>query len=443
MSLTQKKSDLVSSLGLFTTINSSLNIGDIQKKANTSINFANSSSKDPVMFCVNLLSILLGKEVLKGQLKVLLYKLLPDINVLLKSSLVTLLNSNNSNTSLPSQFTNSGYDIPVKLFDLMNTIKNSVPQVNTLNQAISDAIRIPGSNIIFQGLQLTFNPSTQMMNLKGINNSDITTFNNSILNNTSFINTNTIISEILDYIFGTTLKTNNLSKKDINNELVGNKIIENAVEDTENDTFYTLTSSQISQIENKTENIQNQSTLIDLDCGNLNFMMDQETLNEIVNSTDPIDALDDKLNNVTADLPVQANDDIKQGALRNVAKTNNNNKSINNNSAVKDDIYKNMFRAITVIIIKNTTLSPQIVLLQILNSYFNNTSTNTNSITDYTNSQKKLMRCITEVVKDKVSEELYNTVKKEVVKLTKPVLLKITQELLESYTKTITSLVSK
>ena len=102
-----------------------------------------------------------------------------------------------------------------------------------------------------------------------------------------------------------------------------------------------------------------------------------------------------------------------------------------------------MFRSVTVIIIKNTTLSPQIVLLQILNSYFNNTTTNTNSISEYTNSQKKLMRCITEIVKDKVSEELYSAVKKEVVKLTKPVLLKITQELLESYTKTITSLVSK
>lgn len=444
MSITQKKNDLVTKLGLFTTINNStLDLNKFKNQYDTAINFANDVNKDPVMFCVNILSTLLGKDVLKAQLKVILNDVIPDLNPILKSNISNLINTNNSNSALPTKFTTSGYDIPIKKLDINNQLKSSTPEVGSLNDVILKTIKVPGSIISFQGLNLSFNPLTQNINLSASNTLNISSFLKNIIDNTSFVNKDLIISESLDYIFGTLLKNKNLSKKDINNDLILNKIIENGVNDDTNETYFTLTASQLSDIENKTDNLQNQSTLIDLDCGNLNFMLDLETFNEILNSDDPLDALDNKLNNVVSDLPVQANDDIKPSALRDISKTNNNNMNYNNNSAVKDDVFKNMFKAITTIIIKNTISSPQILLIQTLVDNFNNINFNNNIISDiqkYIESKQKFIRCLIELIKEKLSEKLFELVKNEVIKLAQPVLAKIIQEALESYTKTITSL---
>jgi hypothetical protein len=210
----------------------------------------------------------------------------------------------------------------------------------------------------------------------------------------------------------------------------------------DNGNLFTLSPSELNDIENTINNRLNNTLPLDYGCSNYNSSIDIETLNGILNANDQVNELDNQINSLLPQNPSLNNmDDLSPNKLNNVNSQIGNNNTYSNNTAVKDKVYNDLISKIVQVVIKNSILSPQTLILLKMNERIITGNVSSYSGLDILSNNKNLFTCITKQVKETFTNIIYEKVKTEIVNLVKPLAVAVVKEKLVNYEGILTSLV--
>lgn len=445
MQISSKKQNINDSLSVISSLSNGSNLNNLLNNLNRDNDIFNNNSKDSIIFIITLLIKIIGIEIMKDVLRDILNKNIKDIDNQIKLVLKQELLSDDNERNVGYDMVNDGVVLPVKSIDYSGKLSQSnTVDDNTIDKSIKESIDSNGQTKNFETLDITYNNNNDSVTYKAKNNEKYNVFMGNLIEKTTFINEKRIINDVINLLFGTLtfslLKTRKELELDENFNKIINKVIEN---DNVNDEIFNLSIDEINAIDKKIEDNLNGVYNLDFDCSFIGTQIDIETLNEILNSDDIYNALDNTFNNL---LPSNNPDLSLYGGGTNQNDNNKlnintiNNNKFNNNRSTKENIYKNFMNGVTTIIIKNSILSPQnIVLFNIYKKVIENNNEIYSGV-DILKSQKNILNCLNKNVKDKIANALYKKLKKEVLKIVKPLGIAILNEKLDNYSKTITNL---
>lgn len=451
MNILNSKKDINGSISILSSLSDSLNINNIIEKNDTSVNIFNNNSKDPISFLLKILISVVGVNVVKDILKSILIKELPNIDLLIKNVIKNSLIKSDDNTGLDGNLLVNGFDTPVKDIDYNknfqgsgnNSMYLSNNTSNSLDAVMYKSIGNYGSNESFNGLNVKYNSSNDMMNIKPTSNTTKNQLLGNLIDNIQFLNKNVILVSIIDLLFGSIVSTLGKNKNDLLTDESFNKIIQKYVEsEDETENLFYLSPEELNDISITIDNRLNNKLPLDFGCSDYNSFIDIETLNEILNSSDQIDALDNQVNTLLPQNPSLNNmDDLSPNKLNKVNKQINNNNKFTNNTATKDKVYNDLVSKIVQVIIKNSILSPQAILLQKLNYRIITGNNDISNGLDILKNQQNLFKCISQQVKDSITQIIFKRVKTEITNKVKPLAIAVATEKLANYEGLLASLV--
>ena len=447
--ISDKKSvlDSVVSINSLSDSLSTLNNLDFLDSFNPDVDL---NTKDIVPFFVSLLTTLQGVENTKKLISDIIVKHTNEFNIIIKEQLKNqVLNISNNkllDTNIKIKINISQIDPNgnLKIRDSNNIIfteskktggqiYNSI--VNFLdNNIASDTFY----NYAFDGKDVILTPiiggDTQISLL------------NKIIDDTNFISSKIIVSEVLQLLFGSNYKlmgsTQNQILKNETTNLILNKIIDS--EDINNEIF-NLNDNDLKNLQASIEKA-NKGNLIDVDCSYGEVTLSKDEINNIINSTNPIDSISTSLNNNIndSDNNVKYSDDSSKQKRQEFL---NNSKSLSrfkDKSAMQSKLTSDIIKATSFIIVKNAILSPQFLIVQnIAECYIKDTATSLfpNNELDVIKNNKNTIICVIKALKNKFTTLIYNELIKLIKKKILPVVTSIVAEKIKSYTSQLTSLV--
>jgi hypothetical protein len=300
MSIIDKKKKIFGNIGAAKTLTDGLP----KLKLTSSMPSVNNGGNS-ITFLTDLIKSLIGYEKLVSELVDILAHALPEIEREIKTALKTELKSIVScgvDPSIPAWFKTSGPGIVIKVdqidfFDLMKADPNSKggellfgDASTDFNRFLYDTIQNDGSTQTWKGiLDFTFNsigPVNNTLTIKAnpsYNTKTLTDLDNNFIDSLSLFNSEQIINNIIDILFGSISvdikKTTKQLKKEAEVNDVIDCMVDSDADDPIDDSFFTFTNEEVYQQDLKADQRKNGIRL--LQCCNkikatvpLNFLTD-------------------------------------------------------------------------------------------------------------------------------------------------------------------------
>jgi hypothetical protein len=262
---------------------------------------------------------------------------------------------------------------------------------------------------------------------------------NNIIDNTNFIDGNLIYSEIINLLFGSLYSIGNESSNKILAKETFNKYLNNVINSDEiNDTVFTLSAQDMSNLQSSVDK-KTYGTSFDFDCTQLNVFLTDKDVSDVLNSQDPLLALNGKVNNniVSNDLNVKYTVDATKSKMEKFLKKDQGlQSSTGNKQGVDNKLNNDIIKALSFIIIKNAITSPQYLMINnILDCYIKGVSVSTQptNFKDILKQNSFVLLCIIKTLKKKVTELIYKYLVKIIKKKLQPVIVSIIKEKAKSY----------
>jgi hypothetical protein len=436
MGLVDDKKNVFTEIGAYNSLREQQNLPD-----NTNVYSSINNTSDTPGFLIDLLKLINGSEAVKkstGQMfTVVLQNIQPDLKTQLKKQAVTP----SSNNSLPPDFKNNGYVVPLSDIDTYGKYKTNPnsntgdllynKQSNDFDFNVHQAIANPNTDVNYNNTMIiNYNDNLDTINVKpspSSSNNNISNFLILFIDGLILFSIKELVTKILNNLFGTVTFQQNKTKSQLINELKSDTLIQKVID---NNTDLTINNSELNDIENKADELNNGVSYNDVGCGilslNLPFSGLTSAVSTISESTDPTLISNTFDNTISSTL-------------------NNNSKSdtaTTNQQAIRDGFFTKIIKLIILTVTQSVTSTPQIKLLQILISKMNNngnSSINGNPENDIKNNSI-LINCISTTVKKAVNKFLFDTIKKAMLALIVPAAKKIAMERINNYTGIIQSL---
>lgn len=409
---------LVNQIKIFTTLKSSK---DDEPQFNPNSNL---DSSDPLLFLLDLISLILGSAFLRVILSGFLNDLLGSLDKEIKNSLKASNNTETSNT------TQSSFNliIPMSLLDYNDTFKidpNSIEgkQIYTDGSFNKDfhnnVLNGNNSSSFFGGtIQMSYDQDSNNVSIGQNNiNDDKETYLNKTSSNIKIIDVEQINNTLLDSLFNTVSRKKSI--KGINTDIELEGIINNILGGKDENESFTIEVGGVEKYEVEAKRIKSGLMVLDFGCDTENLNLDKSFLNQTFEN--PIIRLESALNEVL-----------------------NSNSVDSDKSAINDKFNKDASKKLLLNVIKAILLSPQMIIyLLIRQLLLNGNATIPNNAKDFLSSQYGLVRLIICFIRNKFVEYVFKLFKKELLKLVLPVLKEIVKEKLLSYKNILVSLVKK
>ena len=445
--ISDKKSvlDSVVSINSLSDSLSTLNKLDFLDSFNSDVDL---NTKDVVPFFISLLNTLEGVENTKKLINDIIIKSSVEFNTIIKEQLKNQVLSINNSNLLDIKINISQIDPNgnLKIRDNNNIVfaENKIIGGKIYNSIIGFLDNNTASDT-FYNYSFTGSTGNVLLTPKISTDTQINLLNK-IIDNTNFISSKIIVSEVLQLLFGSNYKlmgsTQNQILKNETTNLILNKAIDN--EDINNDIF-TFTDNDLKNLQSSIDKA-NKGNLIDVDCSYGEVTLSKDEINNIINSTNPIDSISTSLNNNIND----SDNNIKYSDDSNKQKRQeflNNNKALSkfkNKSAMQSKLTSDIVKAVGFIIVKNSILSPQFLMIQnIIDCYSKGSTISSlpNTDQEIIKNNKNILICIIKALKNKFTTLIYNELIKLIKKKILPVVTSIVAEKLKAYTSQLTSLV--
>ncbi len=444
MSISSKKQSFMDKLNIYQTQAiaqknklgiSNTNIVNGNQFINKVTNYSdviNNNSDNPIPLLITILMSLVGKYALQTQLTKLINKKSGDINNQVKNSMTT------NATSSPTSANLMGSRILKINVSSIKITDNKDGGNTSLKDKIYESINSPGNDITYNNMILNYHDSVKQIWVTS-KNSNVTygAFIKGFISTLVIINKQILVSVLLDILFGTVKKFNNLTKDQINDELQLEAII-NKLIDNDDDQLFTLSDDELNDINSKTDKIYNNDYGLDFDCGDTSIYMDNTTYNEILNSADPIESINNFFDNALPQ-PVSNihNDDANFAKMQNNVNADKNSNKFQNTTNSKGSFFEELMKKIISAILKMVISSVEgSFLLAIMSAI----TGGANNIIDLMKNNSTFVQSMSIMVRDYITNFLLDTVKKELLAVVTPVLAAIAKEKLDTYTKQIESL---
>lgn len=430
MGLIDDKKSVFNEIGALNSARDTENIPN----QNNSLNSIN-NSREIVPFLLELLVILIGSQVLKRLTGELLTNLLLKVEPILKAELQRQTTDYNSLDILPAYFSSGGIRVPVKEIDLYGKYRTDptsqlggllyTTNSNDFDRVSFDAIQVASTPNTFNNLRIEYSQALDQFVYKPTNPANtIGSWTSSYINGLNIVNQKEFIANIINIIFGVVSSNQNKTQEQLIKEEKINRVI-NKLIDEEDD--LNISNQELRDIERSAENKKNGIETVDVGCGllvntvTLNSL--EDTINEIVNTTNPVVAGDAISNMVSDGFP----EDDSRG--------------VENKETVEDGFFKRLIDAIVTVLVLAVTTTPQIrALFAITNAFKENGSVGFDDIVNDLSRRRNLVNCLSKTVKSEINEFIFNLAKKEILALVIPVSKLILREKITQYIAILRSL---
>jgi hypothetical protein len=412
-----KNTKLVNKIKIFTTLLAN-------KKKDINLNKdSNLNKKDPLLFLIGLISLIVGVGYLRTILSDLLNRLLPSLD----SKLRDVLTSNNTTEQSNINASNFSFSVPMTLVDYNdkfkidpNSIEGTKLRDNKFMKDFSDNVLNKGTGTFFGGLvQMNFDKTTNSIKIGNTSPPTISKeeYMNQILSNIKVVDTKTVSNMMLDSLFNTISRKKSLNG--IKNDLSIEDIIKNILNGLESTEAFKISLENIYEYEVQAKNIKSGKMVLDFGCGVENLSLDKDFLNN--NFQDPLLELENALDNAL------------------------NNSGINSNPAIMDNFYSNAIHKMLLNAIKGVVFSPEMIFYLLMRNVQFSGNVNAPNIpkdpTEYLKQQYYIVKCIICELKNQIIDYVFQMFKRELLKLVLPVIKEIVKEKILSYKNILLSLV--
>lgn len=438
MGLIDEKRDIFTQIGALTSI-----AGEVDVPEPTNSISSINNTKEIVPFLLDMLTVLVGSEVLQTTLGDVMTVYIRNVEPSLKTALKTQLGDFNTNQSLPSAFINSGYDFQMKNLDVFQKLKNDPasqvgsllynPSVNDFDRKMYEALTAPGSDITFNNVIFNYDDDFDTVNIKPADSGQtIGDFTNDYINGITIINENEFVSNFIDQLFGTVTTNENKTLNTIIAEEKYSATIQKIVDEEEE---LDLTNSEINTIQRLSQNKLDGLEYYDVGCGQIPNNVTLNNLQGLISGTtgnsNPLSVGSAYLNTL-----MEGFTDAGDGT------TIPSDRATENQQAVKDGFFKRIINAIVNILVTAVTSPPQIrALLGLLSGFKNNDTPQLGDPIDDLKNNRNLANCLAKSARTTINEFLFNLVKKELIQLIIPISKIILKEKINQYLGIIQSLI--
>jgi hypothetical protein len=446
---------------IFGDIAAAKTIVDGLPKLKLSSSFASiTNGGDSISFLSDLLKSLVGYEKLNDIIVDLLTYSINELDLTLKQSIKNELKSIVNcglNPSIPSYmlYGSTGVITPVKKIDYFNKMLTSPNSLvgSLIYKDISNGLSSSDFNTFlyytiqnngtpqnwgltnngFDLLSIQFNQISTPNNSLKITTSQnyvgsLTDLNNSYVDSLKLINTEGLLFNILDNIFGTMSNTINKSVIQIENELRLKNIVSNIIDNDDEDESKSIFDINTQNIESKANSIKNGTNTLNLNT-NVTTSIPIDLLSDLNSSLNSVTQLNDKKNVLTS-------------GINSIGNTLNNftNKP-NDDKAIKLNFIQDMINQITKSL-TNVILSPPVVTIFLINYkiMYGQNAEYVDGV-DFLKQNKTLISTIIDNIRDSISKKLLSIVLKEVTRLAAESAFNIETEKIKNRSGQILSLV--
>jgi len=428
MSLSDSKKNVFSKIGSYTSI-----IQTIDKTNTTNLFPSINNKKDVIPFLLDTLKVIVGTVALQELTGELLTKFIDGIEPKMKDALKKQATQFNSGINLPTAFSVTGYQIPVKNIDVYGKLKtNPDSKVGSLlyekikpnfDNSLYSAIKNESTTSI-GGLNMTYSSITDKITLKGDPAATIGTWTNKYIDSLTIIDKKEIISNVMNKIYGSITNGQNKTVDEVYQELVVDKLIQQLIDD-DNDTFE-LSPNDNDELLTKANEMVNGVVNYDMGCGVYGAKLSLNDLSNIVSnisgSTDSFyvgNQINDSINKSISDQTV----------------------ADENKDSIKDGFFQKIIQFITQSLAKALTTSPQVrTLLGIISGLQNNGQILISQAKDDLKKFKIFIKCNVKQIIAMITEYIFNLVKKYLILLLVPIIKMVLKEKINQYIKILKSL---
>ena len=430
MSLSDDKRGVVNSIGAYNSM-----LQDPEPPDRTDSLSSMNNDDDSVPFLVDVIKVIAGSGTLVRLTGELLSNFLTESEPVLKESIKNQSIQENADDELPDYFKPSGdgINVPVENVDMYGKLKtdpNSDVGVllfgnepNTFDKTLYDSIAT-GNQTTYGNLNVQYNDDDTFTLKSTSADGSIGDWFNDFVDNTSLINEDEFIVDVMDGIFGSVTTNQDKTEEEIFNQLKIDKLLENGVEGN----GFELSDEEIELLLRRANELKNGLYNIDLGCGvfagelTLNGLSD--FMNNISGSTDP-NLIGEELDDVLEDV-------IDEDVLN------------ENKDTIKDGFFTTLIRRIRLALTKAIIATPFGRIFQALVSAFKNggfPEISANFQDDIDNF-KVLIECVIKEIIKNLNKFIYVLAIGLLIVLLKPVIKKITKERITNYVRVIKSLLS-
>lgn len=435
MSRADDKRNVLNNIKAYNSMNRQGNV-PIQRDGMSSIN----NSKDSIPFLLDTLKAIAGAAAVKMLLGSLLTKMIKGSEANLKKGLKKQFIQSNANEQLPTTFTNNGINMPVNSIDTNGKLKiepNSVnkgglilygqPNFNNFDYKAHDAIVANGTPVECNNIKITYDSNTDGFNIKSNGSStNIGDFFSNYIDDTQLINSDEIVANTMDRIFGTLSKEQEKTKEQILDELILEKMLENLMNG--NDSFE-LSPNELNELDTLANQLSNGVVNHDMGCGIIQTQLSiddfNKMINDITNTDDPnvvSNAIDDAINSC-----VSSNDDVFN----------------KNKEAIQENFIQKIINTLVIKMITAVTTAPQIrMLMGVMNGFQNQGQAMLTKAKDDVKKWKIMIKCMVKEIILLVVGFIVTFVFIKLKKMLEPIIRKKMKEKIDNFKKIIKSLTS-
>ena len=403
------------------------------------------NSKDSISFMLDVLKAIAGTEALKFLIGSFLVDILNNSESQLKSGLKKQFVQSNADNSLPE------FDVNVKVKTLDSKKKLKVlptdeekggnllygDSKNNGDRMLRNAINNPSSNIPCHNTLVNYNPDNDSFLLKPIDVNVGDYFNN-FIDNTNIINSDEIVGNAMDKLFGTLSKSQNKTKEEVLDELLTEKILENVLNDEDNP--YDVNIENYPDLDLEAEQISNSLVTYDINCKIVQGFIPEEIEYEVYYGELPMESLQKMM--------VDINDSNKNpnevgNIVSDIMENSINTSDDSDKRSFKDGFFVKFIKTIILKLLEAVTTAPQVrMLMAIYSAIVNNGEVMLEKAKDDLKKWKRIIFCMKKEIMLIVGAFIFALVVKYLVKLIKPEIKERMKERLESWENSLMSLVS-
>ena len=419
--------------GIFSTIGAYTSMGQNDTPPSFRDSFKSVNDKnDPINFQIEVLKSIAGTEPLKEMTGELLTSALDETEPKIKSTLKSQFTQSNAEAELPNDFRNAGIRIPIKNLDGNGKLRvspsspagsvmydTSTPSVDN---TIRTVIESEGNPATFGNVSMVYDSSDDVIIVKPILGQGISTvgaFFISFIDNTTFLKKKELVAEVLDTIFGTTSNEMGRSSKNVADDLMVKKMLENVLS---GDDSFIVPFGELDEILRRSEEIVRGVNYIDVGCDRIEASLSLDDIADlqdvILNSTDPTE-----IGNAIAETLRLSNQSLA---------------AQDNEESIRDNFITRIINILILGVLEACITSPTARLLQAILSAFQGVEIG--SIKDDLEKFKTMIKCMSKEIKMAIAAYIFFFVLKYLRELMKPIVKKVVKEKITNMKRQLKSL---
>jgi hypothetical protein len=418
---------------VFTTIGSYTSFMEQNKPARKTDLFPSINNKnDVVPYLLDVLKTVAGTDSLKELIGGMVTKLVASGETKMKDVLKKQFTQSNSGDNLPTWFSTDGLTIPIPELDVVGKLKVSPESKSGLlmyqktidtDKLFYDAILNGYQSFGDMNVGVEYMEASNSFKIKPTDsNVKIGEFFYNYIDNTQLFDSNEIVMNVMDGIYGTLSNTNNRTEQQILEQLVLQKKLEQI--QNGNDSFVILPKDYLA-LERKAKEMSNGIVYYDMGCGLLPSKLSFNSLNE--------------LNNIISG----STDSFLIGnaiAATIAASTTGNTETVEENKeTIKDGFFQRFINILVNQFSFAMTSQPQIkMLLAIMSSFQSNINVPATNSAEY----KTFIKCMINELLRMVAEFIFFVAMGYLIELLTPVIKKLLSEKINQFRDLMISLVS-